>query len=732
MALSPSPSLPPYPDRFYAAAQYAGVAGTVEVDPKAAHPAKPFSDLTSLLLYSLFQQASHGPCTTQKPWFINVVESAKWASWNELGKMAPVEAMRLFVRTLEEEDPNWWTKSQAKPGGAPETLGVNGNDVEEFDENAKLSSQLPFLPNNKWEPLDCKGRKPAPRYQHASALISQRMYVIGGNCNGRFLNDIHVLDLTNLTWSKLETPAPSVFPPCAGHRVVQKDSRTLLVIGGHSHEGVNQLAVRAFNIYTRQWSLVKTQGEPPSARGGHSVSQIGTSLWLFGGEDLKRRLLDDIHVLDMVSWTWRTFSASGDAPSPRADHAVAVRENRYLTVFGGGSHSSCFQDLYELDVEMATWSRRSSGGTIPGGRSGHAAVACENIWYIVGGGDNKGGSLETVSLNLDTFTWSVMATVSGRTAISSEGLSVVTHGEEEEERIIFSFGGYSGRYHNEVYAFRPAILPVIPSEEVPLSAEQLSGQPEVGKKSEESVPAEKAEADKSEEPSGQEADGKDKEDDITRQLEEAAEMAAKAEKAAMSVRADAEYKAAKARADAWAAIGKAKMDEEELKERLAAAIKAKEKAEVQTEEARNAIVAVQQATQTAHAEASRLRKELQESRTHLAEAQIRALRVEENAEIVKLQKDYGAAKSVLADTEQELLSVRGSLAQEQARCFRLEVEVAELRQRLQGMEALERELELLRRQKAASDEAAAAAAQKSAPGVWGWLAGPSPPTASKA
>ena len=47
--------MPPYPDRFYSAAQYANIPDTVEEDPSAAH-AGIFSDLTTLMLYSLYQQ----------------------------------------------------------------------------------------------------------------------------------------------------------------------------------------------------------------------------------------------------------------------------------------------------------------------------------------------------------------------------------------------------------------------------------------------------------------------------------------------------------------------------------------------------------------------------------------------------------------------------------------------------------------------------------------------------
>ena len=56
-------------------------------------------------------------------------------------------------------------------------------------------------------------------------------------------------------------------------------------------------------------------------------------------------------------------------------------------------------------------------------------------------------------------------------------------------------------------------------------------------------------------------------------------------------------------------------------------------------------------------------------------------------------------------------------------CF-LQVDLAELRQKLNSMESLQKELELLRRQKAAADkDAAAAVPPQQSGGVWGWLAG---------
>ena len=41
----------------------------------------------------------------------------------------------------------------------------------------------------------------------------------------------------------------------------------------------------------------------------------------------------------------------GTPPSPRSDHAAACHADRYLLIFGGGSHATCFNDLHALDLQ---------------------------------------------------------------------------------------------------------------------------------------------------------------------------------------------------------------------------------------------------------------------------------------------------------------------------------------------------------------------------------------------
>lgn len=69
------------------------------------HPGtKALPDETKLVLYALYQQATEGPCTQPKPWGWNIVENAKWQSWKQLGDLSSTEAMRLYVRALEDQE----------------------------------------------------------------------------------------------------------------------------------------------------------------------------------------------------------------------------------------------------------------------------------------------------------------------------------------------------------------------------------------------------------------------------------------------------------------------------------------------------------------------------------------------------------------------------------------------------------------------------------------------------
>lgn len=583
--------------------------------------------------------------------------------------MASTEAMRLFVKILEEEDPGWYSRASnfiAEPvvdvemnhtpkeelvtvtengNTSPETKIIpteNGNSVETEDKDVVLEGLDSVGVYDQWVAPPIFGPRPKARYEHGAAVIDDKMYIFGGNHNGRYLNDLQALDLRSWTWSKVEvkasteteSPSPVIAAPCAGHSLIPWEGNKLISIAGHTKDPSETIQVKAFDLQTSTWSTMKTYGKPPVSRGGQSVTLVGTSLVIFGGQDANRSLLNDLHILDLETMTWDEIDALGAPPSPRSDHAAAVHADRYLLIFGGGSHATCFNDLHVLDLQTMEWSRPTQQGEIPSPRAGHAGVTVGENWFIVGGGDNKSGVSETVVLNMSTLAWSVVTTVQGRVPLASEGLSVVLSSFNGED-ILVSFGGYNGRYSNEVNLLKPSHKSTLQPKIMATPMDSVSGVQNAT--------------------------------NATRDVE--SEFEAGQEGKIREIIVDSN--------DSEPMVNKV----EEINERLLLTLKT----------------------------------EKEELESSLSKEKLQSL---------QLKQELVEAESRNTDLYKELQSVRGQLATEQSRCFKLEVDVAELRQKLQTMETLQKELEILRRQKAASEEAALSAKQKQGSGgVWGWLAG---------
>uniref|UniRef100_A0A0E0FCY4 Acyl-CoA-binding domain-containing protein n=1 Tax=Oryza meridionalis TaxID=40149 RepID=A0A0E0FCY4_9ORYZ len=305
----------------------------------------------------------------------------------------------------------------------------NGKMVDVQDKEITMEGLCSISSYDQWARIPVSGPLPKPRYKHAAAVVQEKMYVFGGNHNGRYLGDMQVLDFKSLSWSKLEAKIQSEepsdltgtasLPPCAGHALVPWGNK-ILCLAGHTREPTESLSVKEFDPQTCTWSTLRTYGRSPSSRGGQSVTLVGGTLVVFGGEGDGRSLLNDLHVLDLETMTWDEFETTGTPPSPRSEHAAACYADHYLLIFGGGSHSTCFSDLHLLDMQTMEWSRPEHQGITPEPRAGHAGVTVGENWFITGGGNNKKGVPETLVLNMSTFVWSVVTSLEGRAPPTSE------------------------------------------------------------------------------------------------------------------------------------------------------------------------------------------------------------------------------------------------------------------------------------------------------------------------
>jgi hypothetical protein len=62
------------------------------------------------------------------------------------------------------------------------------------------------------------------------------------------------------------------------------------------------------------------------ARGGQSVTLVGSTLVMFGGEDSKRHLMDDLNILDLESLTWEVIETryTSTVPTPLSCSKITI------------------------------------------------------------------------------------------------------------------------------------------------------------------------------------------------------------------------------------------------------------------------------------------------------------------------------------------------------------------------------------------------------------------------
>lgn len=300
--------------------------------------------------------------------------------------------------------------------------------------------------SENWMMLSISGDKPTPRFNHAAAVIGSKMIVVGGESGNGLLDDVQVLNFDRFTWtsasSKLylsPSSLPLKIPACKGHCLVSWGKKALLV-GGKTEPWGDKVSVWAFDMESECWSLMEAKGDIPVSRSGHTVVRASSVLIVFGGEDAKRRKLNDLHMFDLKSSTWLPLHCTGTGPSPRSNHTAALYDDKTLYIFGGASKSKTLSDLYSLDFETMIWSRIKTRGFHPSPRAGCCGILCGTKWYIIGGGSRKKRRGETLVFDILKVEWSVAVASLPSSITTNKGFSLVLVQHKDRDFLV-AFGG---------------------------------------------------------------------------------------------------------------------------------------------------------------------------------------------------------------------------------------------------------------------------------------------------
>jgi BTB/POZ domain/Kelch motif len=300
-----------------------------------------------------------------------------------------------------------------------------------------------FASTLQWSDVNVRGGlAPSKRCWATACALASKILVSGGYDKVTpYRNDLHVYDVNTGVWK-----AVAVRPMESGRHAHTMDvvsGSRIVMFGGHSVGGyLNDLYVLDFDAEANSATSrqVEVEGTAPQPRAAPATAVVGDSLYFFGGDsgtDVGYR--SDLHVLHTAAspMRWERIEASGDTPEPRGWHTMSA-VGTLLYVFGGCDGSTSFNDVHVFDTELGRWSRLEPSGLLPSHRYSHSALVVDSHFIVVLGGDGRQDTSGVHVYNTRANAW-VTPSLAGRAPSKRYGQSAVF---VPELRRIFAFGGY--------------------------------------------------------------------------------------------------------------------------------------------------------------------------------------------------------------------------------------------------------------------------------------------------
>ena len=208
--------------------------------------------------------------------------------------------------------------------------------------------------SSRWIKPKISGTPPSPRYGHSAVLAGSRIIIFGGKGpKGAVYRDLHALDPVTMTW--YQGPEGGGAPTARfDHTANLVGGTKMFVFGGwNGNDFYNDVFILDLEIMA--WSKPSCTGPAPCPRKGHCSILIGTNLVVHGGfyfndDHMKKNVgrvgtalqecyLNDIRVLDTETFIWSRLRVSGSPPEHRFDHTMDISGSDII-LFGGWSKTS--------------------------------------------------------------------------------------------------------------------------------------------------------------------------------------------------------------------------------------------------------------------------------------------------------------------------------------------------------------------------------------------------------
>lgn len=124
----------------------------------------------------------------------------------------------------------------------------------------------------------------------------------GGTNGFQWFNDVWCYDPSLNTWSQLDCIG-YIPVPREGHAAALVDD-VMYIFGGRTEEGADLGDLAAFRISSRRWYTFQNMGPSPSPRSGHSMTTVGKTVVVVGGEPSQAAPpVNDLSMIYMLDTT---------------------------------------------------------------------------------------------------------------------------------------------------------------------------------------------------------------------------------------------------------------------------------------------------------------------------------------------------------------------------------------------------------------------------------------------
>lgn len=235
---------------------------------------------------------------------------------------------------------------------------VYGGDTK-IDEADILDETLYLLNTStrQWSRALPTGTRPSGRYGHSLNIVGSKIYIFGGQVEGYFMNDLAAFDLNQLQapnnrWEILienteNAPAQGKIPPArTNHTMITYNDKMYLFGGTNGFQWFND--VWCYDPATNKWTQLDCIGYIPLPREGHAATLVDDVMYIFGGRTEEGADLGDLAAFRIASRRWYTFQNMGTSPSPRSGHSMTTVGKSIVVV--GGEPSSATPAINDLSL----------------------------------------------------------------------------------------------------------------------------------------------------------------------------------------------------------------------------------------------------------------------------------------------------------------------------------------------------------------------------------------------